>query len=312
MYIDPRHLEQVAAIVDHGTLQAAALAMRTSQSALSRLIASLEARLNVALFEHNTRPLLATEMGRRLADQGRAIRVARLRAAEEVSLGVGGMIGEVKIGAPPFMCARLVRDALSDFMRERPRTEITLTPGFYPKLEQAVLLGQIDIAVCPIRLVVAPRSDLMVESLFRNHLVVVCGDHHPLLRKPQITAVDLEQAQWIGHSRESMLRQDMESALASLGAIRLRFSFQSESVGAIFDMMRAHEFLTVLPRYSLPTSLEGFGLSLVPIDLETPRNMVGMLTRRDAADRPVLDALKRHLRHHARKVDNPAGLRRSD
>ena len=302
MYIDPRHLEQIAAIVDCGTLADAARVLRTSQPALSRLISSLEARLNVTLFERNIRPMVATEMGRLLADQGRVVHAARMRAAEEISLGIGGMIGELKIGAPPFMCARLVREVLADFLRARPNTEVTLTSGYYPKLEQGVLLNKIDIAICPLGLVVAPRLDLHMEPLFRNTLVVVCSAANPLVGQDAITASDLEQAHWIGHSRESMLRQEMDSALAALGAIRLRYGFQSESVGAILDLLRVSDFLCVLPRYALPVSLDGTGLAVLPVKLGPQRRVVGLLTRQDAGNRPVLDAFKDILRNYVRAM----------
>ena len=82
MILDPRHLEQLSVIIDKGTLQAAAMELGTSQPALSRMIATLEARAGLPIFERERRPLKPTSVGVELATQGRAIRAARLRAQE--------------------------------------------------------------------------------------------------------------------------------------------------------------------------------------------------------------------------------------
>ena len=70
MLIDPRHLEQLAVIVEDGTLHEAAKRLGTSQPALSRMIGNLEIRVGVQLFERSNRPLLPTEIGQKLARHG--------------------------------------------------------------------------------------------------------------------------------------------------------------------------------------------------------------------------------------------------
>ncbi|WP_188671434.1 hypothetical protein [Neptunicoccus cionae] len=52
-----------------------------------------------------------------------------------------------------------------------------------------------------------------------------------------VTAQDLEIATWIGHSDRGILRQDMATALSSLGLTNLGFAFESASAGAIFEML---------------------------------------------------------------------------
>ena len=116
MLIDPRHLEQISIIVQTGTLQAAAERAGTSQPALSRMIRTLESRIGQPLFERDRRPLRPTSLGLELACQGRAILIARERAVELVDQSQRGVFGVLKIGAPPFICERLVAEAISDFL----------------------------------------------------------------------------------------------------------------------------------------------------------------------------------------------------
>lgn len=68
MDMDPRHLEHLAAIVDHDTLREAAELLGTSQPASSRMPANLEARIGVQLLGRGTRPRMVTEVGESKAE----------------------------------------------------------------------------------------------------------------------------------------------------------------------------------------------------------------------------------------------------
>lgn len=296
MLIDPRHLEQLAAIVEHGTLQEAARHLGTSQPALSRMIRSLEERAGVQLFERSTRPLIPTEIGRKLSDHGQAISAVRRRAAEDIQLGMRGMRGEMKIGAPPFLCERLVGDAISAFLRERPGIEVELVSDYLPELERGVLLNRIDLVICPVRLLVSDKTALAVEPLFQDEHVVVARFGHPLSRQETISVQDLEAATWIGPSPQSMLRSDMATALESLGISNLHLAFQSESAGAIFEMLRTTDFLTVLPRYAVRNMDTESGLSILPVRFSSAAMSVGMVTLKGRLESPLMAAFTDHMR----------------
>ncbi len=301
MLVDPRHLEQLAAIVEHGTLHEAAKLLGTSQPALSRMISNLESRIGVQVFERSSRPLIATEIGQKLADHGRAIRAVRIRADEDVQLGMRGMSGELKIGAPPFLCERLVGDAISAFLKHRSGIEVELVSDYFPQLERAVSLNHIDVVIFPLRLLTSTKADLTVEPLFKDEHVVVGRQGHPLFDRDEITAKDLEKATWISHSEHSMLRSDMEAALASFGVASLSFAFQSESAGAIFEMLRTTEFLTVLPRYAIRRSEPVGGLSPLPVRFASSSMTVGMVQLRGRQKSPLLAAFATHMRNYVRE-----------
>jgi DNA-binding transcriptional LysR family regulator len=295
MLMDARHLEQLAAIVDHKTLQDAAVHLGTSQPALSRMLRQMEDRIGVMLFERGSRPLVVTEMGRRLSDQGRAITAARTRAAQDIALSARGMSGDLKIGAPPFLCERLVSDAIATFFGKRPDIEVQLISDYFPELERGILLNQIDVLICPIKLVVASKQDLKVKALFQDEHVIVARKDHPLARKTPIKIADLEDANWIGHAPRSMLRSDMATALASIGVTNLKFGFHSESAGANFEMLRRTDFLTVLPNYALSKTQTESGLSILPVKFAAATLTVGMMTLKQRQPSPLLTAFQEHV-----------------
>lgn len=298
MNIDPRHLEQLGAILEHGTLQETANQLGTSQPALSRMIANLEAALGVPLFERRSRPLVPTEIGRQLAMHGQTIRATRQRANEDVQLALRGLSGALKIGAPPFLCERLVGDAISSFLSDRPGTEVKLISEYLPQLEKRLLLNQLDLAICPLRLLSAGKEDLTSEPLFQDRHVVICRNDHPLMQRDEITAHDLEQETWVSHSGESMLQRDMAVTLANFGVRNLKISFESASAGAIFEMLRNSDFLTVLPRYAVRGFSANDRLGILPVQFGTPRMLVGTVTPSNRAPSPLLNAFGEHMRNY--------------
>lgn len=296
MLIDPRHLEQIAIIVDAGTLQGAADRIGTSQPALSRMIRTLESRIGAPLFERTRRPLVPTPLGLEVANQGRAIQMARQRAVELVNHDRKGGFGVLKIGAPPFICERLVSEAISDFLATRPAMRVDLVPDYFPGLHQSLFQNQIDIIIGPAKAADPSYSDIALEPLFRDPNVIVGRAGHPLMDQ-KVTDRELAAATWIGHSDRSMLRHDMETALGLMGVRNLRFAFQSESAGAILELVRRSDFLTVLPRYAVRAGVD-YSLAILPVDLPTADQTIAMVSRVERDEATRIGEFKAFMRDH--------------
>lgn len=283
-------------IVESGTLQGAADKLGTSQPALSRMIRTLEGRVGDALFERNRRPLRPTPLGRELARQGQTIRVARERSVELVDQGRKGFFGVLKIGAPPFLCERLVCEAISGFLARRAVIRVDLVPDYFPGLHERLFQNQIDIIVGPAKSADPGYSDLVLEPLFEDANVVVGRADHPLLQG-RITDRDLSEVAWVGHSSRSMLRHDMETALRLLGVRSLRFVFQSESAGAVLELVRRSDYLTILPRYAVRADGTD-GLAILPVSLPTADQTIAMMSLADREESKLTGEFKAHLRRY--------------
>lgn len=295
MFLDPRHLEQLSVIVDKGTFQAAATELNMTQPALSRMVATLEARIGMPVFKRTKRPLRLTDIGYELSSQGRVIRSARLRALEFVDLGKTGFSGVLKVGAPRFLCERLMTETIASFIEERPEVRIDLIADYYTGLQEQLFQNKIDIILGPAKMTNVVGNDLAIEPLFDDQNRVVGREGHPLLNKKEITIQDLSDAIWIAHSERSVLRTDMENALKLLGVKQIRLAFQTEAAGAVLETLRITDFLTVLPSYAIHTSRPS-GLKTLPIDLPTPINTVNMITLNDQLETKLLLDFKEHVR----------------
>ncbi len=101
--------EEFVAIVDHGSLTAAARALALPRPTLSKRLAKLETRLGVRLLHRTTRRLTLTEQGAKLYERARhvvdAVRVAEaeVQRIDDIPRGLLRVLVPARVPAPTFM-----------------------------------------------------------------------------------------------------------------------------------------------------------------------------------------------------------------
>ncbi len=108
------------AIVDAGSLAAAARTQGLPKSSVTRRLARLEARLDVRLLQRNTRQLTLTETGRRLYERSRPL-IAQAQAAEaEIANEPVEPHGLLRITATGAFGRLFIAPLLAAYLREQP------------------------------------------------------------------------------------------------------------------------------------------------------------------------------------------------
>jgi len=119
-------VEAFVAVVDQGSLTAAAVALGTTPSVISRAIARLENRLGNQLLRRTTRRLGLTEAGQLYLEQARAA-FALFDDAERAVQGRAGMLaGRVRLSVPTTYGHYRLPEKLAWFSREHPQVRIEL------------------------------------------------------------------------------------------------------------------------------------------------------------------------------------------
>lgn len=140
-----RHLRYFVAVVDYGTVRAAAEHLNVAQPAISRQIKDLETELGFALFLRQRRGLFLTDAGKRYLEDARHILSAADSAVQEARLVSEGKSGTLSIGLLENACwGGAAPSALSRFTREHPDIQLRVRP--LPSLEQIQLIasGELD------------------------------------------------------------------------------------------------------------------------------------------------------------------------
>lgn len=185
-------LEVFRAVARHGSISGAAKALRYTQSAVSRQIASLEAEMGARLFDRLARGVVLTEEGRTLLPHAEAVldRLTTARRDLDALRGLGG--GRLRIGAFPTAVAALVPRAMAAFGAAHPGVSLALVEGMTPALLDRLRAGDADVAVvsaAPDRPLDAGQFDL--HHLLDERLLVAVPRHHRLARRRTVRLAEL-------------------------------------------------------------------------------------------------------------------------
>ncbi|WAC63908.1 LysR family transcriptional regulator [Pseudoxanthomonas sp. SL93] len=165
-------VEALVAVVDHGSLTAAAVALSTTPSVISRAIVRLESRLGSQLLRRTTRRIGLTEAGRAYVEQARAA-FHLIDDAERAVQGEAGVLtGQVRISVPTTYGHYRLPELLRDFMERHPQV----------RLEVNIANRNVDLVAegydLAIRLGPLPDSGLVARKLEDAALCVVASPEY--------------------------------------------------------------------------------------------------------------------------------------
>ena len=194
--MDIRQLQHLVALVDLGTVHAAAKDQLISQPGLSGSIKRLEAQLGIVLFERDGRGMKPNAKGQELYRHAKHIleRVRLARADLEgapTKLIIG--LGEVR----PSRFAGALHDAL---LQSYPDLSITFVEGHFERLYEDVENADVDVAFVGGPAEVNSAA-LLGNPLIRSEFCVYCAADHPLTQhRGRVPTAELKKYAWVKNS----------------------------------------------------------------------------------------------------------------
>ena len=165
-------LRSYLAVVDNGSVRAAAVRLSVSESAISAAVAALQAELGAVLLERSGRGLRVTEAGLVYADYARQILGLLAEGAAAAANGATPESGTLRLGAVPTAAEYLVPGLLASFRRRYAEVELTLEVGVRDHVHELLATHQLDLVIGGR----PPRGQGMVtRAMRRNALVVVAS-----------------------------------------------------------------------------------------------------------------------------------------
>ncbi|TCT03088.1 LysR family transcriptional regulator [Paralcaligenes ureilyticus] len=272
-----RLIEVFKAMMECGTVTAAAHSLKISQPAMTKQLTQLQNELNLVLFEQRGGRLVPTSEAQALIGSiDRAWRgVIELK---EAARDVRDMRrGRLTVVASPSFAQTLMADFVAQFTRESSKITIALHAQTSPRVIDWTADGQADIGIS---MILAPRPGVHVEAL--GSLVGVCAlpIGHALAANKVIRAEDLHGQPFI--------------SLAEIDGARSR-------VEAVFDRQAIDRDISLTtPQSAVALALVARGAGVAIID-EAAATMAD-LTR--VAIRPFLPTVsfEVYMYHPANKV----------
>lgn len=219
------------AVLDHGSLLAAARQLKSSQPTIGRHIAELEAQLGLALFDRTGRGLVPTEAALRLADSARAMQSGADQLARSVIGSDKSASGTVRISASQTVACFVLPALLAQMRQALPDIQVELVAN---NSVSNLLRREADIAV---RMVQPEQASIIARRLGKVGLRA-CA-HQDYLRRRGVPRHprDLLSHDLIGGDRNDDILRGF--AANGLVAGRNNFAFRTDDLIAIWQAVRA-------------------------------------------------------------------------
>ena len=213
--MDLRQLEMFRTVAETSSFTRAGEKLHVSHSAISRQVKLLEDELRVLLFARANKRVTLTEPGTALLTHVDAIfnQVAMAtQSVHEISTKVDR---QLNLGTATTMLDFFLPPVFEEFKRRYPRVDVHIKTGPWQLLLEAIRAGTVDLIIGSLPTPFLGR-DLVVRPLYREELVLVAGNNHPLTRKTTIRPDELTHFSLLTYPTYSATRQILESMFRRL------------------------------------------------------------------------------------------------
>ncbi|RYE09658.1 MAG: LysR family transcriptional regulator [Hyphomicrobiales bacterium] len=202
------------AVVQHGSIRAAAEALLINQSAISRQIQSLEEEYEATLLDRHARGVRLTPAGELLFSAIREIGFASERAKSEISALQGLKRGHIKIHAIESMLQSVIPNVIEKFHEQFPGVNFEVILSGSDAVVTAVRNGETDFG-----LTLGTHATPGVKTIYKMdcRLTAIMRPDHPLAASRNLSIANL--ATWpVGvATRPTGTRQLFDDACRSRG-----------------------------------------------------------------------------------------------
>ena len=225
--MNPTHIDLFRAVLRHGGITRAAVALGIGQPHVSRAIAQLEADLGFLLFVRGHGSALPTEEGEafsREVERTYAGLDHLQQAARQIrELGTGPL----RVACQPSLAARMVPRAIRYLSAACPGARVSLHVPSPDTIWSWASSGQCDIGLVRPR---AGYAGVACDTFLTVDAVCALPRQHALARKRTITVSDLVDVPLIAGA-PSMFQQAIEETFARAGVVP-RFAFMAQYTAA--------------------------------------------------------------------------------
>jgi DNA-binding transcriptional LysR family regulator len=266
--MDPRHLVQLAAILEKGSITHASRHLHLTQPTLTHNMQTLEMQAGGQLFERSRFGVRSTPLGEMLAREGRAI-ARRLQDAAEVSARHrSGLRKQMRLGSGPLVSATLLPGLTQLLLKRFPDIALSIQSDRPHVLLEQLIDGRQDLVIAPSWLD-KPPPGIERYLLVPDDLGVFCGLTHPLAARGRIEPGAADGMSWISLGSASPFDQAVREMLtaAGVGSTRTEITVLGET-SMLLRILGEGAHLSVLPHF--PMRLLQTHFPLVELKLAAP------------------------------------------
>jgi len=295
-------------VVQHGSMARAASQLGISQPSVSEVIADLERTLGARLFDRRPRGVEPTVYGHALLARTRAVFDELRQGVKDIEFLADPAGGEVRIGCAVAASVTFLRPVFYRFSEAFPAVVLrvadvptTAYSGLRERKHDLIL----EWCVPPYSSDIL-GSEVKVEFLFDDHLVVVAGQQSRLDRRRKIDLAELAGERWILGAPDTSNYTYIAEAFRARGLVMPKVVLETLSVPLRTYLLAAGQFITAMPKSIACQS----PMKILPVELPVRPWPFAIFTLKNRTVSPVVERLMAHLRDFARLLPVNKSTRR--
>ena len=181
-------LKYMLLVAEHKNFTTAANKSFVTQPTLSIQIQKLEEELGTKIFNRNTKPVLLTDIGKKIVQQAQRIIEESSRMTDIVAQEKGFIGGEFKLGILPTVMPTLLPKFLNTFIKKYPKVDIKIEELTTDNICKKINDGHLDAGIAATPLL---RDNIIEKSLYYEPFVGYVPSSFPFHKNKNIEIDDL-------------------------------------------------------------------------------------------------------------------------
>jgi len=283
-------LEYVLAVYRLGHFAKAAEACQVTQPTLSMQIQKLEESFGVTIFDRSKKPILLTDVGKKLVEQMQAVlsESKKIDAILDSAKSSDGIRGEVTLGVIPTIAPYVLPRLLPVLDTSFPALSIRIRELQTHRILDCLQNDEIDVGLLatPVKM---PR--IFEYALYYEPFSILCQKRHELSRQKSVNYKDLKSDDiWLLEEGHCMRHQMMDICSLKKNARGARkYVFESGSIETIKSIVNTFGGYTLVP--AMATEAIGANSLLIDFERPIPAREVGLVYRREHHKIALIEAL---------------------
>jgi DNA-binding transcriptional LysR family regulator len=278
------HLRDFIAVIETGSVRAAARKLGLTQAAVSKNLTALERGLGVPLLVRSSQGVEPTEHGRVVLRRARVVDAELRKLQEELESLSGHVQGSVTVGLSATAESLLLPQALTRFRERSPGVLVSVLGGRSTNTIAALREGKIDFAIGPV-----PPSedgaDLHLERLCSSDLGFVVRAGHPLAHATELA--QLAECGWVFAVRQASGEPAITGLFRERGLPEPHLVAHSDSSSALIAILLQSDLVSLTSLAALEPLLQQGMIQRLPLRCELPPVVQHMIS---SAARPLTAA----------------------
>ena len=279
-------LKTLIAVDEHQTFSAAADAVCVTHAAVSQQMKTLEAEMQILLFDRSKRTPELTATGRAIVAKAREVIIAYDNIVPSV-LGEEGLQGEIVLGTVPTSLTGLAPLTISVLKQNFNDLHVRLQPGLTSNLLSQLERGMIDVAIISRPAILPPGMN------FLN----VAEEPLQLLASQETQSDDvlelIRDNPFIRFNRDAVVGNLIESWLQSEN-IKVNETMELEGLEAISSMVFANLGVSIVPTNSVRT-YNPLPIKRISLGETAPHRFLGLAFNKNNPRKRVIDEIYKAL-----------------